>query len=135
VRPHSIAPIRYLVVGAGNTVAGLLVIYACKWLLGLGDITANIIGYAFGFSLSFVLNKHWTFGFRGAAAPALLRFLGVTLVAYLANIVTVLLLIYAGLDSYAAQTAGILPYTILGYLGSRYFAFGRLFQPSPGPRH
>lgn len=124
MRSLRLAPIRYLVVGAGNTVSGLLVIYACKWLFGLGDIVANVIGYGVGLGLSFVLNKRWTFGSRGAAAPALLRFLGVTLIAYLANIVTVLLLIDAGLDSYAAQAAGILPYTILGYLGSRYFAFG-----------
>jgi putative flippase GtrA len=120
------APIRYVIVGGANTLAGLLIIYACKWFLGLGDLSANLVGYLSGFLLSFLLNKQWTFAFAGDTLPALLRFLFVTVVAYLANIAAVLLLVDVGVDSYVAQAAGIIPYTILGYLGSRFFVFGTL---------
>lgn len=124
MRLFDLAPFRYLLVGGANTIAGLLIIYGCKWFLGLGDIKANLIGYLCGFVLSFVLNKQWTFRFTGDALPALMRFTAVTLVAYLANISTVLLLVSVGVDSYLAQALGIIPYTIVGYLGSRFFAFG-----------
>jgi len=115
--------LRYLTVGVANTFVGLGTIFACKWFLGLSDVIANAIGYAFGLSLSFLLNKRWTFQFDGAHLPALLRFLGVIMVAYLANVATLLLLIWAGVDSYLAQTLAVAPYTIIGYVGSRYIAF------------
>lgn len=124
MRLLNLAPFRYLLVGGVNTIAGLLIIYACKWFMGLGDIKANLIGYLCGFVLSFVLNKQWTFRFTGDALPALMRFTAVTMVAYLANILTVLLFIGVGVDSYLAQFLGVIPYTIVGYLGSRFFAFG-----------
>lgn len=114
---------RYLIVGVANTLLGLFVIYACKWLLGIGDIAANALGYGLGIAFSFVMNKQWTFAFEGPALPALARFLMVVAVAYLANLVTVLSLIAIGLDSYLAQATGIVPYTLVGYIGSRFFAF------------
>ena len=70
MRLLNLAPFRYLLVGGVNTIAGLLIIYACKWFMGLGDIKANLIGYLCGFVLSFVLNKQWTFRFTGDALPA-----------------------------------------------------------------
>ena len=39
---------RFLGVGAANTLIGLGVIYACKRLLGFGDVLANVSGYAVG---------------------------------------------------------------------------------------
>lgn len=78
------------------------------------------------------MNKKWTFRFRGEAVPALLRFLVVTLIAYLANLGTLLLLVQTGVNSYLAQSLAVVPYTIVGYLGSRFFAFGS--TPGTPPR-
>lgn len=116
--------LRFLLVGILNTAAGLALIFAAKALLGWGDLASNLFGYAFGLALSFLLNRNWSFEHRGAMGPALLRFLAVFLLAYLANLVTVFgLRDLAGIGAYWAQAAGVIPYTALFYLGSRLFVF------------
>jgi len=116
--------LRFLLVGLVNTVVGLGTIYACKWFLGFGDVLSNIIGYAFGLTVSFTLNSRWTFHFRGNQFWAMLKFAAVFCIAYLTNLSTVILLIEKfQLNSYLAQALGLPPYTLLFYLGSRLFAF------------
>jgi putative flippase GtrA len=115
---------RFLGVGAANTLIGLGVIYACKRLLGFGDVLANVSGYAVGLMIGFLLNRHWTFGHTGNVRVAALRFLAVFGVAYSVNLLCVLLAIRAaGIDDYVSQAIGILPYTAIFYLGSRLYAF------------
>jgi putative flippase GtrA len=114
---------RFLAVGVLNTLVGLGTIYLCKWLGGIGDVTANIIGYAVGLANSFAWNRHWTFGHAGAVLPAIVRFVLVFLIAYLLNLGTVMAAIYVGINSYVAQAFGIAPYTTFFYLGSRWFVF------------
>lgn len=115
---------RFVVVGVFNTAIGLACIFAAKALLGWGDLAANAAGYAVGLAVSFALNRSWTFRDRGRISPALLRFLGAFLLAYLANLATVFALRdIGGIDSYVAQAAGIVPYTVLFFLASRAFVF------------
>lgn len=116
--------IRYLTVGIANTFTGLSIIYACKWLAGLGDVSANMIGYGIGILVGFQLNKRWTFDHQGSYWPSLLRYLLVLACAYVVNLATVMYLIkILNVNSYLAQALGIGPYTLIGYLGSRHFAF------------
>lgn len=118
------APLKFLVVGVANTLVGLAVIYLCKWLFVFGDVLANVCGYAVGLAVSFALNRNWTFRHRGRVNQALVRFLAVFVVAYVCNLVVVLALIrHWGVNAYLAQALGIVPYTLVSYLGSRYFAF------------
>lgn len=115
---------RFLVVGVFNTAIGLACIFAAKALLGWGDLAANAGGYAIGLLCSFALNRHWTFRDRGRISPALLRFLGAFALAYLANLATVFALRdLARVDSYLAQAAGVVPYTLLFFVASRAFVF------------
>ena len=121
---HVRAGTRFLGVGVVNTVVGLLVIFACRGLVGLSDALANLIGYAIGLSVSFTLNRRFTFRHQGAALPAMARFAAVITVAYAFNLITVLALIgLAGFNPYLAQTLGIVPYTVTSYFGSWYFVF------------
>ncbi len=115
---------RFLTVGVLNTLIGLSVIYLCKWLLEIGDTLSNLIGYAIALTFSFVVNKQWSFRHQGESGPALVKFLLVIAIAYLANLGTVLLLIEGlSVNSYVSQALGIVPYTALSFLGLRYFAF------------
>ncbi len=117
-------PLRFVVVGVLNTLVGLAVIYGCKYFLGLGDVAANVAGYAVGLTVSFVLNSSWTFGYTGPKLAAAARFLGVFAVSYGVNLGTVMGLIHlAGMNSYLAQAAGMPVYTICFYLLSRSYAF------------
>jgi putative flippase GtrA len=116
--------LRYLAVGIVNTIFGLGLIYTTMYLFGLGNAQANMLGYFAGILLSFVLNRRWTFQHKGPTAPAFAKFIVVTVVAYLVNLATVLFLADAlGINRYLAQAAGIPPYTLVGYLGARLFAF------------
>lgn len=115
---------KFLSVGMLNMLVGLLVIYTCKWFFHIGDAAANAIGYAAGLSTSFTLNSRWTFGYRGPALPALIKFLLVAALAYGMNLLTVLVLIhYAGINGYIAQALGIPPYTLTTYLASKFIVF------------
>jgi putative flippase GtrA len=123
--------VRYVLVGVANTFVGLGVIYAAMYFLHFSDALANSMGYLVGVIISFFLNRNWTFAHTGSIAPALARFIGVLLVAYFANLATVLALIDIwGFNPYVAQAVGVLPYTALGYFGSRYFAFHGRIQDS-----
>jgi len=116
--------VSYLLVGVLNTVIGLSVIYLAKWLLGLGDIISNVIGYAVGVTMSFTLNKKWSFRHEGQVMSSFIRFIAVILVAYFANLYVVIICIeFFMVNSYISQAIGIIPYTIIGYLGSKFFAF------------
>jgi putative flippase GtrA len=116
--------VRFAAVGVFNTLLGLAVIYAGMYFLGLGTAPANAIGYAVGILTSFALNRNWTFGHRGEALPAFTRFLVVLGVAYLANLGTVMAASgKLGWNPYVAQALGVVPYTVISFLGSRHFAF------------
>ena len=128
MRPRASRPsptaVRFVIVGGVNTLAGLSVIYALKWLLGVHDIAANFAGYSVGLLLSYVLNARWTFRFSGKLLAAAHRFVLTIIAAYLANLGTVSAAIYVfGMNAYAAQALGIIPYALLTYLSSKLFVF------------
>lgn len=117
---------KFLIVGVANTIIGLMIIYFSKWVLGLGDVAANISGYGIALLFSFILNKRWSFSHDGPTMSAFVRFVAVIALAYLTNLATVLILIeYLSVNSYLAQSLGIIPYTGLSFLGFRYFAFAK----------
>lgn len=116
--------VRFGIAGLGNTLTGLLVIFACKSVLDFGDVAANVVGYGSGILLGFLLNRRWTFQHSGQLGPTFVRYLMLLVVAYLVNLTVVIYFIdVLNLNSYLAQAAGIPPYAVAGYLGSRYFVF------------
>jgi putative flippase GtrA len=116
--------VKFLIVGVANTLVGLNTIWITKELMGFGQIGANITGYIVGITVSFFLNKRWTFSFRGEGATSLLRFLLVFAVSYSANLTTVLgLTEITGRDSFWWQVCGNAPYSALFYVGCRWYAF------------
>jgi putative flippase GtrA len=127
----SLQPVRFVLVGVANTLTGLLIIYGLKWLFGIADVLANFVGYAVGLCVSYILNARWTFSFRGSFSTAVPRFVLVIVAAYLANLVTVSAALYwLYLDSYVAQAAGVAPYALVTYCGSKWFVFDRKRPPA-----
>lgn len=118
--------LRFSLVGLGNTLVGLFVIYALK-IIGFGDVSANAIGYTCGFAMGFILNKNWTFKCRRSTYSALLRFGLVIAVAYFANLATVIYLIEnQEINGFLSQSVGIPIYAIVSYLGCRFFVFNQV---------
>lgn len=127
-----VTAVRYVAVGLANTLIGLFVIYVGMFAFGLGDVSANVVGYTVGLLASFALNKRWTFRHEGDVLPSLIRFLVVVLLAYAANLATVLLATNVlEWNRYVAQGLGVVPYTVVGYVGSRLFAFRSPARQSP----
>ncbi|MCB1738645.1 MAG: GtrA family protein [Gammaproteobacteria bacterium] len=123
--------VRYLAVGVFNTVFGLSLIYGAKWFLHFSDVVANMTGYAIGIVVSFILNSRWTFNHDGAWLPAFARFLLVLFIAYLANLGTVVIALSVGVNAYLAHLIGVPVYTVIGYLGGRFFAFKPTLDIAP----
>lgn len=128
-----LAWLRFGLAGVLNTVASLVAIYALKWLTDCPDSLANFCGYSLGFFLSFTLNGRWTFSYRGPLQRAFVRFAAIALVAYIANLtLTEALIRITHINSYIAQTLGVVPYVLVSYFGMRYYAFSSstAFGPS-----
>lgn len=123
--------IRFLIVGIANTLIGLSIIFIAMYYLHLDIVLANALGYLIGILVGFALNKTWTFNNNDHIVSSLFRYILVFVVAYLANISTVLFAnLNFNISPYISQTLGIIPYTIIGFIGSRYFAF-RIKKTSP----
>jgi putative flippase GtrA len=114
--------LRFIVVGVANTAVGLAFIFAAR-ALGLDEVPANAVGYAFGIALSFALNRAWTFRHKGPVLANALKFLVVMLLAWVANLVALLEFLRLGIAPASAQVGAVLPYTVVSYFGCRWWAF------------
>lgn len=114
----------FLFVGCINTLVGLSTIYLLKFVFHMSDMPANACGYAVGITVSFLLNRNITFRHRGPVLESFLRFFFVVALAYVVNLGVVEFAI-RGLEvnSYLSQALGVPPYTLVGFIGSRLFAF------------
>ena len=113
----------YIAVGIGSTVIGLVIIIALYKGAGLGLLTANAIGYGSGYVFSFFANRRWTFQHGGAVGKPMMLFAGLALAAFFANYLVTLTLLNLGLIYYAAQLTGMVTYSVLVFLGSKFIVF------------
>ncbi|MGE0114141.1 MAG: GtrA family protein [Steroidobacteraceae bacterium] len=128
---YGLSLVRFVLTGVLNTLVGLGAIFALKWFFAMGDTTANLLGYGVGLVVSYVINSRWTFRYRESLLPVLPQYAAVVLLAYLANLACVHFCIrQLHLDSYLAQTAGVLPYSGLSYVLLRWYVFGRVARPA-----
>jgi putative flippase GtrA len=116
--------LKFAAVGVVNTALGYAVIFACMYLADLSAVTSNVIGYAVGLIVSYVLNRSFTF--RSAAPPRreIIRFVAIFLLAYLANLAALVLLIrHAGVHEGVAQVIAGVVYFALSFLLNKYYVF------------
>lgn len=115
---------KFASVGVINTVLGLVIIYALKWGLQWGDVSANLAGYSICILLGFALNGYWTFGSSALKLSHLLGYLLVAGVAYGVNLLAVLGSIrLLGLLGDYAQLVGVPAYTLTSFLLNKMFVF------------
>ena len=76
--------IRFGLVGIISN-ALLYALYLILTALGIGPKLAMTLAYAIGVMQSFILNRRWTFGYRGASHDALVRYLGAHAFGYVLN--------------------------------------------------
>lgn len=121
--------VRFGGVGVLNTIVGLAIIWLAMWV-GMPPIASNAIGYAVGLTLSFWLNRSWTFeggqqnnsssGLRSEAQ----RFFIAFLTAWLLNVAVVWMgLHYTTSSPYLLQIAGMATYTLMFFVICRVWVF------------
>jgi putative flippase GtrA len=116
--------LRFGAVGMVNTAIGLLAIYAVIFFFNTGPAIANAIGYAIGLTVSFALNRFWTFSDTQSISRVLPSYLLAAAISYLVNLSVVLLGTYHfGVGPYLVQFFGIGGYTVSMFLGCRWFVF------------
>ena len=125
---------RFIVVGLLNTALSLAMMFGFYRLLGLGYWGASSLAYFLCSIVSYMLNKHYTFGSRAGYLRSGIRFtvnIGVCYcAAYLAArpLVRFMLgaagnLLSARVIDQAAMLAGMVMFTGMNYLGQRFFVF------------
>jgi putative flippase GtrA len=116
--------LRFAAVGASNSVIGIIVIYLAWRALGWPDLAANALGYGVGFVWGFGLNRSWTFRDRGSLTGSFLRYLLVCVVAFAINLLAVIgTRKVLGEGTFAPHLIGVCIYTVIAFLGSRFYAF------------
>ena len=127
--------LKFVVVGTLNTALGYAVIFACMYLLGLSAVLSNVTGYLFGLTISYVLNRSFTFKSTSKSTTEVVRFLFVFLIAYLANLGVLLALIrYAGMHEGVSQILAGAVYVVTSFLMNKYYVFRRLALEQPTNR-
>jgi putative flippase GtrA len=117
--------IRYGLVGLANTVVGLSVIYVAMHVFHWHYATANVLGYCLGLTVSFFLNKRFTF--RSPRAIPLrepLFFLLVFGASFAIQMGALVLFVEVlRVNRFAAQALAMAMYTAIGYAGNKLITF------------
>jgi putative flippase GtrA len=116
--------IKYGIVGAGNTLLSLCVIWVMMKALGYSDVVSNIAGYAAGLLNSFIWNRQWTFKSSDPWMGSALRFGFVFGLCYLLQLGALVYLNgHLSIDPYYNQIIAMICYTAVNFLMNKYFTF------------
>ena len=127
--------VRFLAVGATNTLVGYLVFSAFTlWVFTdvyLGYLLSLALSYVVGITLAFVLYRRFVFVVHGHVLRDFARFVSVYLVAIAINAAALPLLVEVLLvPPLLAQLIILLVTTLLSFFGHKKFSFRRR-EPTP----
>ena len=122
--------LRFVLVGIVNTLFGSGIMFVFYNLLGVGYWLSSASNYFFGSILSYFLNKYFTFGYKKKSLAVVVRF-AVNIVLCYAIAYGVAKPLIAGMlaskpvnvQENVAMLTGLVLFTVLNYLGQRFFAF------------
>ena len=123
--------VRFVSVGIVNTLFGTAVMFCMYNALHCSYWLSSAANYILGSILSYVLNRSFTFGYRGSVissgAKFVLNIAACYLIAYGTARPLILWLMDSGtmrLKENIAMLTGMCVFTALNYLGQRFFVFG-----------
>ncbi len=122
--------IKFVVVGVINTVFGTTIMFIFYNVLHLSYWISSASNYFFASILSYCLNKKFTFGAKDHSAQSALRFAINIAVCYLLAysvakpiVRSMLAGMTVTIQENVAMLAGMCIFTMLNYIGQRYFVF------------
>jgi dolichol-phosphate mannosyltransferase len=118
--------VKFCVVGATGYVVNLAVYALLLKAAGIHYIPAAICSFVVAVTNNYTWNRHWTFrAQRGHYGYQGMRFLVVSMLALLANLVVLQLYVDAGVDKIAAQAIAIVLVTPVNFVGNKLWSFGQ----------
>jgi putative flippase GtrA len=114
--------LRFVAVGATNT-AITLIAYAAALHLGVRYLAAGATAYALGGLNGFLLNRRWTFAYRGRILPAAARYSVITAAGIGLNLLLLRTAIGLGVPRALGELAAVAPVTLLSFALNRAWAF------------
>lgn len=122
--------VRFVLVGIANTLFGAGIMFLFYNFLHLDYWLSSASNYFFGGILSYFLNKYFTFRYKDKSFKVIAKFVLNTVLCYLIaySVAKPLIASLLAASSVTAQEniamlAGMVIYTVLNYLGQRFFAF------------
>jgi putative flippase GtrA len=122
--------IRFLAVGATNTVIGYVIFAVLThWIFGalqFGYLLSLIVSYALSILLAFVLYRRFVFNVTGNVLIDFIRFVSVYLLSIGINVLALPLLVeLAKVPVLLAQALILVATTLVSFFGHRSFSFRR----------
>ena len=126
--------VRFLLVGVGNTLLSAVLMFALE---GLGYWPSTAIAYVAGATLSFFLNRFFTFQSEETMGRSAIKFAITVAVCYLVGYGLAKLIVPIPSQPSAvpiiwferlSKLVGMGLYTLLNYFGQRFFAFKKWKQ-------
>lgn len=122
---------RFLVVGVINTIAGTLIMFCLYNIFGCSYWVSSVTNYVSVSILSYILNKKYTFRYTGETFSSMMKFIGNIAVCYMTayGIAKPLMKLIMNessvyLQENVAMLTGMVIFTVMNYIGQRYFVFG-----------
>ena len=117
--------LKFVAVGGSGYAVNLLVYAAVHEGLGIGHLRSATVAFVVAVFNNFWWNRHWTFDARaGHAGHQAVRFLVVSIAAFLVNFVVLELLVTAaGLKEVVAQAIAVAAATPCNFIGNKLWTF------------
>ena len=116
--------IKFGAVGGSGYVVNLVVFAVLNEVLGVHHIAAAIGAFVVAVSNNFYWNRHWTFAAgAGHAGFQAARFLVISVLGLLINLVVLELLIRAGLTELASQAISVAIAMPFNFIGNKLWTF------------
>jgi dolichol-phosphate mannosyltransferase len=118
--------VKFCAVGATGYAVNLAVYTVLLRGFDVHYIPAAICSFLVAVTNNYTWNRHWTFSAqKGHYGYQGMRFLVVSLLALLANLVVLQVYVDAGLDKVLAQAIAIVLVTPVNFVGNKLWSFGR----------
>ena len=121
---HMSQLIRFILVGAFNTILGYGIIFFFMYVIDLSPEFSNAIGYMTTLIVSYSLHRRYTFRIKQKKNIMFFYFLIVFMISYCANLVILVILVRAmGVHAGISQFVAGAVYVCTSYLLNKHYAF------------
>lgn len=113
--------VKYNLVGVVNTLVGFTIIFLLMYM-GFSATLSNMLGYAMGTVVSYILNSKYTFVSSSSKQAVMVKFFMALALAYALNFM-VLQVLLTSVNPYLAQFGAAVVYTLSSFVMMKIYVF------------